>query len=172
MACCWLPRWSLAALAAVLLHVGYKLARIELLRHMLRQSLDQWLPFVVTVIAILFTDLLKGVGVGLVVGIFFILRTNLQHAFFIHDRSQESDADGDRIRLKLSENVSFLNRASVTRVLGELPDNSVVEVDGRQSNDIHPDALELIHEFAAAAHNRGIRVHLLGIPPAVVALGH
>ena len=160
----------LAALAAILLHVGYKLARVELFRHMFKQSINQSLPFMVTIIAILFSDLLR--GIGMVVGAFFILRTNLQHAFFIDNRSSQTESDGEHIRLKLSENVLFLNRASVTRVLSELPEDNIVEVDGRHSSYIHPDVLELIHEFAATAYNRGIRVHLMDIPPAEAGPGH
>lgn len=154
----------LAALAAVLLHVGYKLANFGLFRHMFRQSVDTWVPFVVTVVAILFTDLLIGVGVGVVVGIFFILRANLATPFFIHRREAHQENEHSHILIELSENVSFLNKASVNRMLQELPRQAVVEIDGTGSQYIHPDVLELIHEFDSIAHTRGIRVELKRIP--------
>lgn len=158
----------LAALAAVLLHVGYKLARFELFRHMLRQSVDQWAPFLVTVVAILLTDLLKGVGIGLAVAVFFLLRNNLKVPYFVHRREQHEEVDGEHIHIELSENVSFLNKASVNKVLHELPDHSVVEIDGGNAQYIHPDVLELIHEFHQTAHTRKIEVTLTDIPD----LGH
>lgn len=154
----------LAALAAVLLHVGYKLARVELFRHMLRQSADQWAPFLITIVAIVFTDLLKGVGIGLAVAVFFLLRNNLKVPYFIHHREQHEESDGQHIRIELSEDVSFLNKASVNKVLHELPDHSVVEIDGKTAQYIHPDVLELIHEFNDTAHTRSIEVTLVDIP--------
>lgn len=162
----------LAALAAVLLHVGYKLARLELFRHMLRQRKDIWVPFVVTVLAILFTDLLRGVGIGMAVGVFFLLRQNLQVPYFIHHREQHEEADGQHIHLELSENVSFLNKASVNKVLHELPDGSKVEIDGRTSHYIHPDVIELIREFHETAHVRNIEVTLVEIPEVERGPGH
>jgi MFS superfamily sulfate permease-like transporter len=155
----------LAALAAVLLHVGYKLANARLMQRMFRQKAELWAPFAVTILAILFTDLLKGVGIGLLVGIFFILRANLRTSHFIHHReSYAEDDDRQHVRIELSENVSFLNKASVNKVLHELPQDSVVEIDGKSSQYIHPDVIELIHEFEQTAHTRGIEVLLHDIP--------
>ena len=156
----------LASLAAVLLYVGYKLANYQLFRQMLRKSPELWLPFLVTIVAILATDLLKGVGVGMVVGLFFILRSNLKNPFFIRHRESRPENGGKHIRLELSENVSFLNRASVNKVLHELPDGSIVDIDGTRSQYMHPDVVELIHDFAETAHTRDIRVVLVGIPEA------
>ncbi len=169
----WLiNRVPLAALAAVLLHVGYKLARIDLFKHMLRQEIDQWVPFVVTVIAILVTDLLKGVGIGMAVSVFFLLRRNLQVPYFIHTREQHEESDGQHIHIELSENVSFLNKASVNKVLHQLPEGSVVEIDGRTAHYIHPDVLELIHEFHETAHTRNIKCTLIEIPDTEAGPGH
>lgn len=161
----------LSALAAILLYVGYKLANLGLFKQMLSRSPDTWVPFVVTVGAILATDLLRGVGIGMVVGLFFILRSNLQTAYFVRD-SDSGDEGRKHIRLELSENVSFLNRASVNRVLHELPEGSVVEIDGTRSQYMHPDVIELIHDFEQTAHTRGIEVTLVGIPAADPAAGH
>lgn len=154
----------LAALAAVLLHVGYKLAHVGLFRQMFRQSADLWVPFAVTIVAILGTDLLRGVGIGMTVALFFILRSNLKTPYFIHHREAHAENARVHIKIELSENVSFLNKASVNKVLHELPRDAVVEIDGRRSQYIHPDVLELIHEFEQTAHTRGIEVGLLDIP--------
>ncbi|MGF1469727.1 MAG: SulP family inorganic anion transporter [Sandaracinaceae bacterium] len=161
----------LAALAAVLLHVGYKLASYRLFRGMFRQPMEQWLPFIVTVVAIIFTDLLKGVAIGMGVAVFYILLANLRTPYFIHHREAHDDPLGrPLIRLELSENVSFLNRASVRRVLAEMPDDSVVEIDGRTSQHIHPDVVELILEFRDTAPTRGITAILRDIPDAEVLI--
>lgn len=155
----------LAALAAVLLYVGYKLANFDLFKRMLSMSSDVWVPFIVTIVAILATDLLRGVGIGMVVGLFFILRSNLQTPFFVRHRDSHPEHDGRQfVRLELSENVSFLNRASVNRVLHELPEGAIVEIDGTRSQYMHPDVIELIHEFEETAHTRGIEVTMIGIP--------
>lgn len=155
----------LAALAAVLLYVGYKLANLGLFKQMLAKSPDTWVPFIVTIVAILATDLLRGVGIGMVVGLFFILRSNLQTAFFVRHRDSHPDDEGRKhIRLELSENVSFLNRASVSKVLHELPEGARVEIDGTRSQYMHPDVIELIHDFEETAHTRGIDVTMIDIP--------
>ena len=163
----------LAALAAVLLYVGYKLAHLGLFKQMLGRSSDVWVPFIVTIVAILATDLLRGVGIGMVVGLFFILRSNLQTAFFVRHRdSDPGDGGRKRIRLELSENVSFLNRASVNKVLHELPEGAIVEIDGSRSHYMHPDVIELIHEFEQTAHTRGIDVTMVAIPAPDPSSGH
>lgn len=163
----------LAALAAVLLHVGYKLTPLSLYRTMFRRSSEQWAPFLVTVVAVVFTDLLKGVGIGMAVGVFYILRANLKTPFFIHRRDSQVERDGrTHITIQLSENVSFLNKASVTRVLSQLPEGCIVEIDGSTSVFVHPDVIEIIREFNETAHHREIDVVLKAIPTGEPALGH
>lgn len=162
----------LAALAAVLLFVGYKLANLGLFRQMFKKSAELWAPFVVTILAILFTDLLKGVGIGMVVGLFFILRSNLKTPYFIHHRESRAEDHRSRVKIELSENVSFLNKASVNKVLHELPNDATVEIDGTRSQYIHPDVLELIHEFEQTAHTRNIEVILMGLPEAGPVAAH
>lgn len=154
----------LAALAAILLHVGYKLARIELFKKMFKQGAELWAPFLATIVAVLFLDLLKGVGVGMVVALFFILRANLSTAYFVHRLESSGDREHPTIVIQLSEDLSFLNRASVSRVLHELPNGSSVVLDGSLTSHIHPDVLELIHEFAQTAHTREIDVVLVDLP--------
>lgn len=161
----WAMNWiPLAALAAVLLHIGYKLARVEVFQKMLQQETGQWAPFLTTIVAVLVTDLLTGVGIGMGVAVFFILRANLQTPYFVHHRESHEEEDHRlHINIELSENVSFLNKASVNKVLHELPADSVVTIDGHASQYIHFDVLELIHEFASTAATRGVEVELVGL---------
>jgi len=159
-----LNRVPLAALAAVLLHVGYKLAPWQLFVRMYRAGSDQVLPFIITVVAIVFTDLLTGVAIGMAAGVFFILRANAKTPFFMTLR-EDSDAGRRRVRIRLSENVSFLNKAGFNKALHELPDGAEVVIDASEARWIDRDVLEMIHEFAATAHHRGIDVHLVEVPP-------
>jgi MFS superfamily sulfate permease-like transporter len=165
-----LSRIPLAALAAVLMHIGYKLAQVSLFRNIYRQGKNQFIPFIVTITAIVFTDLLIGVAIGMVMGVFFILKANLATPYFMHYREsyEKTDPRGNRqfVRIVLSENVSFLNKASVGRALRELPDRAIVEIDGSSALYIDRDVLEIVHDFAKGAQHRGIEVRLVDIPPA------
>lgn len=157
----------LAALAAVLLHVGYKLSPVNLFKQMYRLGWDQFLPFLATFVAILLTDLLKGVMIGLVVAVFFILKRNFEMPYFITRQEKHADLGVPFIRIELAENVTFLNRASVIRVLQEIPENSIVKIDGSRSRYIYRDVLEVIYNFRTEAKIRKIDVELIDIPPLV-----
>lgn len=160
----------LASLAAILLLVGYKLSKISLYRTMYRLGWDQFVPFVVTVIAILSTDLLKGIGIGMAIAIFFILRKNYKHAYFY---KKESHENREVITLRLSEEVTFLNKASIQLSLDELPDNSKVVIDGSHSVAIDYDVLEIIEDFKRhTAPNRNIEFQTLGLREVGVTDGH
>ncbi|MBG8555920.1 SulP family inorganic anion transporter [Hymenobacter guriensis] len=164
-----LNRIPLSALAAVLLVVGFRLTRPMLYRNQFQLGWQQFLPFIITVLAILFTDLLKGVTIGLVVGIFFVLKANYEQAFFLS--AATTPHQPDTIYLKLAEQVSFLNKASIVKVLTELPDNAHVVIDGSNSASIDYDVLEVIENFRLAAPDRGIRLELVDVPQ-VAVLGH
>lgn len=159
-----LTRIPLAALAAVLLHVGYKLAPVELFVRMYRRGLDQFVPFVVTVLAILFSDLLIGVGVGMACAVFYILRANLATPYFIHKMDVQEEDSRPLIHIELSENVTFLNKASVNKALHQIPSGSRVEIDGSHATYIDRDVLELIEEFRDSAPSRGIDVSIIKVP--------
>lgn len=151
----------LASLAAILFLVGYKLSKIALYRTMYKLGWDQFIPFVVTVIAILATDLLKGIGIGMAVAIFFILRKNYKHAYFY---KKESTQDREVITLRLSEEVTFLNKASIQLSLDELPNNSKVVIDGSHSVTIDYDVLEIIEDFKKhTAPSRNIEFETRGL---------
>jgi MFS superfamily sulfate permease-like transporter len=150
----------LSALAAVLLVVGFKLTRPALYKSQFKLGHEQFIPFIVTVLAILFTDLLIGICVGLAVGVFYILKANYKSPYFYH---KEEHKDKEIIRIKLSEHVSFLNKASIILTLDHLPSNSHVIIDGENSAFIDYDVLEAIQEFSKTAHERNIQVELLNV---------
>lgn len=150
----------LACLAAILLVTGYKLTRISLFKHMYHKGWDQFIPFVVTVIAVLLTDLLKGVAIGMMISIFYLLRTNMRNPFFY--RIQE-EGNKKNLRIKLAEEVSFLNKAAIQVVLNNIPKETNVIIDGGNSRYIDPDVLEAINNFRHFAYTKGIIVTLENI---------
>ncbi|TWR29365.1 SulP family inorganic anion transporter [Mucilaginibacter pallidiroseus] len=152
-----LNKIPLSCLAAILLTVGYKLAKVSLFTHMWHKGLNQFVPFLVTIVAVVFTDLLIGVGIGMAVGIFYVLRTNMRNPYFY-----EITTNGNRktINLKLAEEVSFLNKASIQATLADLPQGITVVIDGSNSRYIDPDVLEIIHNYRRNAFTKGIVVEL------------
>lgn len=150
----------LSCLAAILLVTGYKLAKISLFKKMWKEGLAQFIPFVVTVIAVVLTDLLKGVAVGMIIGIFYILRNNLRNPYFY---TIGRNGDKKVITIRLAEEVSFLNKAAISYTLNHLPKESDVIIDGTNSRYIDPDVLEIIHNFKHSAYSKGIIVQLLNI---------
>lgn len=149
-----------ACLAAILLHIGYKLTKIALYKTMYKSGRDQFVPFIVTVVAIVFTDLLIGITIGMFVGIFYILRVNMKNTY---SYLKSDNHDGTPIKLILSEEVTFLNKASMLLTLENLPDNSKVIIDGTRSVFIDFDVLEIINDFKEQAVHRNIEVMLVNI---------
>jgi MFS superfamily sulfate permease-like transporter len=154
----------LAALAAVLLLVGFKLTKPALYRQQWRLGWAQFGPFIITIAAVLFTDLLKGVSIGLVLGFFFILKDNARAGSYLR-RDETAGDDPDLLHLRLPEHVSFLNKASIVTTLEQLPGGSRVLLDGTRSDVIDQDVLEAIEAFRQAAPARGIALELRGIRP-------
>jgi len=160
----------LSALAAVLLMVGFKLTKPALYKSQFKLGNEQFIPFIVTVIAILFTDLLKGICVGLVIGVFYILKANYKNPFYFHEEKKAGD---ETIRIQLSENVSFLNKANIILTLDQLPHGSKVIIDGSQSAFIDYDVLEAIYNFKESSAEKDIQVELINIPEVTaVAAAH
>ena len=139
-----LNKIPLAALAGILLMVGYKLAKPSLFKQMFKAGKYQWVPFVITVVAIVMTDLLVGVGIGLGVSVLALLYGNYKNSYFFH---KEKYQVGEVIHIHLSEEVSFLNKASIKLTLDHLPENSKVVIDASASQYIDYDVLEEIKEF-------------------------
>ncbi len=150
----------LASLAAILIMVGYKLAKPSLFKSMYKLGWQQFMPFIATIAGILLTDLLIGIGIGLVVAIFYILLTNYKAAYFIH---QEEDPKDHSLVLVLSEDVTFLNKASILRTLNDLPAHSKVLIDATHSINIDYDVIEIIEEFRDNAKARDIELKVEGI---------
>ncbi len=150
----------LASLAAVLFLVGYKLAKPSLFKEMYKAGIGQFAPFIVTIVAIVLTDLLIGIGLGMVVAIFQILWNNYQTPYFFEGKDYKS---GDTIHIRLSEQMTFLNKASLLRTFKSIPDNSDVIVDASKTKTIHPDVMEIIEDFEYNAESRGIKVNLKGL---------
>lgn len=147
----------LAALACVLIVVGFKLAKPALFRSMYKEGVEQFLPFMATIVTIVFTDLLKGIGVGITIAIFFVLRSNFVNPFFRRQGNK-----GETV-IMLSEDVSFLNKASIRNALLLMRPGSNVIIDGRNSKRIDHDVLEIIAEFKRIAMNKKINLEIVGL---------
>lgn len=143
----------LSALAAILLFTGYKLAKVSLFKEMYQKGWDQFLPFAITVIAIIQTDLLKGIIVGLFIGLFFVIRSNFKTAVFVMK-------DEHRYLIRFRKEVSFLNKALVKSTLEQIPDDTAVLIDATKSEFIDKDIVEIMNDFIVNARIRGIRVYI------------
>lgn len=170
LAAYFIPRFlnliPLASLAAILLMVGYKLSRFSLYRTMFKLGYEQFIPFISTVVGILLTDLLKGIAIGMGVAIFFILRKNYKHSYHY---KKETTHQQETITIRLSEEVTFLNKASIQAKLDEVPGDARVIIDGSHSVHIDHDVLEIIHDFMAhTAPQKNIKVETVGIRDVVL----
>ncbi len=155
-----LNKIPLASLAAVLIMIGFKLASPTIFKHMWHKGKFQFIPFVVTVIAVVATDLLTGVGIGLAVSVFFILKGNLKLAYFF---KKEAHHEGETIRIELAQEVSFLNKAAIKQTLMHLPENSHVVIDATNTVYIDQDVLQLIDDFiSVGSQDKNIQIQLLG----------
>ncbi len=150
----------LASLAAILVMVGYKLAKPALFKSMYRSGWSQFLPFVTTVVAIVLTDLLTGIGIGLVMGIFYLLKNNYHVSHYLH---KEKTTEGEeKYRIVLAEEVSFLNKASIMKTLRNIPGNSALEIDFTKSVIIDHDIKELIENYKDTAKRKNVKLILTG----------
>jgi carbonic anhydrase len=130
----------LASLAAILIMVGYKLTKAGLFKEMYVKGMDQFIPFILTIVGVLFTDLLKGIGIGLIVSIYFILRKNFQNHF------TKTEVNGE-LYIKLSEEVTFLNKVGIHTTLENAAPHSKITIDASNCKSIDQDILELLEEF-------------------------
>ncbi len=151
----------LASLAAILLVVGYKLASISVFKSLYKRGWNQFLPFVLTVIFIVLTDVLTGVLIGSALSIFYLLRSNYYNPFYIENIKYVQD---EVIKLELSNEVSFFNKASIKNTLWSVPDNSKLLIDASFTSYMDPDVVDIIKEFQTRAlvdHN--IEVNVIGM---------
>lgn len=154
----------LASLAAILLIVGFKLNKPSLYHQQFYNGIRQFLPFIITIIAILFSDLLVGILIGLSVSIFFILQTNYNNPYFYVEDDHPEDEKDKHVTIHLSEHVSFLNKGRLQKTLEAIPKESEVIIDGENTVDIDFDVLNIIYDFEISAHERSIKVVLVNIP--------
>jgi MFS superfamily sulfate permease-like transporter len=158
-----------ASLAAILLLTGYNLAKPKLFRNMWSLGWKQFIPFLITIIVILATDLLIGVSIGLLISIYFIVRNNFKAEYRITKTQQQGI---ETSTIKLNSNVTFLNKVKLRAVLDRVPEYSVLTIDGSECNFIDYDILEIISEYQNKAHDRHIELHLLGIEKVNVTAVH
>jgi MFS superfamily sulfate permease-like transporter len=146
----------LACLAAILLQTGYKLAKPSLFLEFYRKGWNQFLPFAITVSAILITDLLQGIAIGMACGFFFVLKANYHQAITLVQH-------GQHYLLRLHKDVSFLNKALLRQSLNKVPNDSQLIIDGVKAQFIDHDILETIADFISSAADRNITVELNGL---------
>jgi MFS superfamily sulfate permease-like transporter len=155
-----LNRIPISCLAAILLVTGFRLASPTLIRTMWKSGKDQFLPFAVTVVAIVFTDLLIGLGIGIAVSLGYILNRQFRQPFRL---IEEKHLRGAVLRVELADQVSFLNQNAIERVLDAAPRGSHVLLDAKHTEYIDPDVLALIREFRdVRAPARGVELSLVG----------
>lgn len=150
----------LASLSAVLFVVGYRLTSFTLYKAMYRAGKRQFVPFIATVLAVMFTDLITGIMIGGAVSVFVILRDNYKTPFFFE---KEKHHEGEKIELVLSEEVTFLNKASIMLTLDHVAPNSEVIIDASRSVNIDDDVLEILEDFRNTAAYKNIRLETIGL---------
>ncbi|MBL7998433.1 MAG: SulP family inorganic anion transporter [Candidatus Kapabacteria bacterium] len=150
-----------ATLAAILILIGYKLAKPSLFNSYWRKGKYQFIPFIITVIAVVLFDILRGVGLGLLISLGFVLREHLRKTYYISKEELESAGE---IRIHLGEEVSFLNKAAIKRTLYNIPSNTSVILDATRTTYIAADVLDIIEEFVNyRAKELNINVQLVGL---------
>ena len=151
----------LASLASILILTGYKLTKVSLFRDMYKKGLNQFIPFVVTILAIVFTDLLMGVLIGLAVSIFYLLKSNFKNPFVLQKETLHID---EIVRMELPNQVSFLNKASIKDTLWSIPNDSKIIIDATNTDFIDSDILEIITDFKQTiSKEKGIKLNILGL---------
>lgn len=154
-----LNKIPLSVLAAILFIVGFKLAKPSLFKQMWKLGWKQFVPFLVTVLGIVFTDLLKGIGMGLAVGIVIILIKSFQNSHFLHKEGE--DIDDGKIKMTLAEEVTFFNKGAILKELDNLPKDSLLELDVRQTKYLDNDIIEILEDFSIKARERNIIIKLI-----------
>ncbi|MEO7766015.1 MAG: SulP family inorganic anion transporter [Ferruginibacter sp.] len=158
-----------ASLAAILIITGYNLTKPKLYLNMWSLGWKQFIPFILTIIVILVTDLLIGVCIGVLISIYFIVRNNFKAEYKITETKHQGI---DTYLIKLNSNVTFLNKVKLRKSLDQIAEYSVLTIDGSECNFIDYDILETISEFDNKAHDRHIELHLKGIEKVNVTALH
>jgi len=154
-----LNKIPLSVLAAILLIVGYKLAKPALFKQMYQLGWKQFIPFTVTVLGIVFTDLLFGIGMGLAVGIVVILIKSFQNSHFLHIEDKSNGKH--KIKMTLAEEVTFFNKGAILKELDSLPIDTFLELDVRKTRYLDNDIIEILEDFALKAKERNIDIKII-----------
>lgn len=149
----------LSVLAAILFIVGYKLAKPALFKTMYDLGWKQFVPFIVTVLGIIFIDLLIGLALGLLVGIVVVLIKSYQNSHFLHIEGE--DVDDNTIKMTLAEQVTFFHKGAILKELDNLPENSHLELDVRKTRYLDNDIIEILDDFSYKAKIRNITIKLI-----------
>lgn len=158
-----------ASLAAILLITGYNLTKPKLYRNMWRLGWKQFLPFIITIVVILVTDLLIGVSIGLFISVYYIIQNNFKAEYKV---TVSFNNDVASYLIKLNSDVTFLNKVNLRKALDQIPEHSVLTIDGSESNFIDHDILEIISEFHTKAYDRQITLNLKGVKKVNIMAGH
>ena len=149
----------LSVLAAILLIVGFKLAKPSNFKQMYNLGWKQFVPFIVTVLGIVFIDLLWGIGLGLAVGIIVVLYKSYQNSHFLHIEDKSNGVT--RFKMTLAEEVTFINKGAILKELNKLPENAFLELDVRKTRFLDNDIIEILENFSETAKNRNIDIKLI-----------
>jgi MFS superfamily sulfate permease-like transporter len=149
----------LSVLAAILLIVGWKLAKPELFKKMYNLGWKQFIPFVITVLGIVFIDLLYGLGIGLMVGIVITLKNSYKNSHFLHIEDKSNGQT--KVKMTLAEEVTFFNKGAILKELDGLPLDSYLELDVRKTRFLDNDVIEILEDFAFKAKERNITIKLI-----------
>ena len=154
-----LNKIPLSVLAAILLIVGYKLAKPSLFFKMYKLGWKQSIPFAVTVLGIVFTDLLTGITLGLGVGVVVILIKSYQNSHFLHIEDKSNGTH--KIKMTLAEEVTFFNKGAILKELNSLPDDTFLEIDVRKTRYLDNDIIEILEDFSEKTKIKNINVSLI-----------
>ena len=146
-------------LAAILFIVGYKLAKPQLFATIYKQGWKQFVPFIITVLGIIFTDLLVGIGMGLAVGIVIILIKNYQNSHFLHIEKKNDDIE--KVKMTLAEEVTFINKGAILKELEQIAPDTKLEINVKNTRFLDYDIIEILEDFLLKAKNRNIEISLI-----------
>ncbi|MFC4636405.1 SulP family inorganic anion transporter [Dokdonia ponticola] len=151
----------LSVLAAILFIVGFKLAKPSTFKAMWNAGWKQFLPFIVTVLVIVFKDLLWGISIGLAVGIVVVLYKSYQNSHFLHKEDVDVSNGKQKMKMTLAEEVTFFNKGAILKELDRLPENTYLELDVRNTRYLDNDIVEILEDFVEKAKNRHIDIKLI-----------
>lgn len=151
-----------ASLSAILILTGFGLTKLKIYKSLFNLGWKQFIPFIITIIIILMTDLLIGVSIGLLISIYYIIKENFKESYILEKTHHQGI---DLYTLKLHSSVTFLNKVEIKNTLDQVPPYSELVIDGSEIHFIDHDVLETISDFVTKAHDRHIQLKLINIQP-------